>query len=165
MAECEGWTSVRLPLTSDSAYRADDAKLDTRNELLLAVQRQPPHQQLHRAIFCVWRSAQVGPPSPLALETYADLHSVLGGFGFLSLYLAGGVFTSIASLAWQSSGMSRLHASQGASGAIYATLAFYAMVFPKSTILLFFIIPMPAWVAVAGFMAVSIRWVFPWVPS
>lgn len=84
--------------------------------------------------------------------------SVLGGFGFLSLYLAGGVAASLASLGWQAVQRNpNNRGSQGASGAIYATLSFFAMVFPQSQILLFFVIPMPAWVAVAGFMAVSRR--------
>jgi membrane associated rhomboid family serine protease len=38
----------------------------------------------------------------------------------------------------------------GASGAINGFLAFVGMAFPKSTILLFAIVPVPAWVAVSG---------------
>jgi hypothetical protein len=57
------------------------------------------------------------------------------------------------------------------SGAIYTTLgepsgpflfpelivvAFYGALFPTSTILLFFIIPMPVWAAIGGFFSVSL---------
>ncbi len=36
---------------------------------------------------------------------------------------------------------------QGASGAVYSLLAFYAACFPRSTFLLFFVVPVPAWVS------------------
>lgn len=38
----------------------------------------------------------------------------------------------------------------GASGAISGVLSFFAMANPRSTILMFFVVPMPAWAAVAG---------------
>jgi membrane associated rhomboid family serine protease len=49
----------------------------------------------------------------------------------------------------------RWRGSEGASGAIYASLAFYGALFPNTTFLLFFIVPMPAWVMIGGIFAVS----------
>lgn len=41
------------------------------------------------------------------------------------------------------------------TGAIYASLAYFAAMFPQAKFLMFFIVPMPAWVAVGGIFAVS----------
>ncbi len=49
----------------------------------------------------------------------------------------------------------RIGGSEGASGAIYACLAFYGTIFPQATFLLFFIIPARAWMVVGGLFAVS----------
>lgn len=43
--------------------------------------------------------------------------------------------------------------SEGASGAIYASLAYYATIFPKQQFLLMFVLPVPAWLAVGGIFA------------
>jgi membrane associated rhomboid family serine protease len=45
--------------------------------------------------------------------------------------------------------------SDGASGAIYATLAFFGGLFPTQKFLFFFVIPMPAWFLIGGIFAVS----------
>ncbi len=44
----------------------------------------------------------------------------------------------------------------GASGAIYAILVVYAFFFPNRQVLLFFIIPMPIWLLVAGLIFLSL---------
>ncbi|KAG9045021.1 hypothetical protein FS837_007155 [Tulasnella sp. UAMH 9824] len=74
---------------------------------------------------------------------------MLGNSSFLALYLGGGLVSSFISsgyiiLSGRNTG------SHGASGAISAVLAFYATMFPRSTFLLFMIVPMPAWVCVGG---------------
>lgn len=36
--------------------------------------------------------------------------------------------------------------SHGASGAVYGCLSFFAACYPRTTFLLFFVVPVPAWV-------------------
>ncbi|KAK1925158.1 hypothetical protein DB88DRAFT_488119 [Papiliotrema laurentii] len=79
--------------------------------------------------------------------------SVLGGSSFLGLYLAGGIASSLVSLAWHRMKNDRIVGSEGASGAIYTTLGFYGALFPHSKILMFFIIPMPVWLGIGGIFA------------
>ncbi|BEJ12304.1 hypothetical protein CspHIS471_0207640 [Cutaneotrichosporon sp. HIS471] len=81
---------------------------------------------------------------------------LLGAFNFLGLYIGGGLFAGICSLAYQTFNTNktrRIGGSEGASGAIYACLAFYGTIFPQATFLLFFIIPARAWMVVGGLFA------------
>ncbi|KAM0791267.1 hypothetical protein ACM66B_005743 [Microbotryomycetes sp. NB124-2] len=80
--------------------------------------------------------------------------SVLGNFGFLSLYLFSGMISSCVSLlASKLSHSSPFYQSHGASGAVYGTLACFATMFPTTTFLLFFVVPVPAWLCVGGIFA------------
>ncbi|RSH93830.1 hypothetical protein EHS25_006479 [Saitozyma podzolica] len=79
--------------------------------------------------------------------------ALVGSSAFLGLYLAGGVLASLMSLSWHRLRGDRWRGSEGASGAIYASLAFYAALFPNTTFLLFFVVPMPAWAMVGGIFA------------
>lgn len=79
--------------------------------------------------------------------------SLIGSASFLGLYLGGGIFASATSLLWHRATGQRWQGSEGASGAIYATLAFYGAFFPNTTWLLFFVVPMPAWVMIGGLFA------------
>lgn len=84
---------------------------------------------------------------------------LLGAFNFLGLYIGGGLVAGICSLAYQTFNTNksrRIGGSEGASGAIYACLAFYGTIFPQATFLLFFIIPARAWMVVGGLFAVSV---------
>lgn len=77
--------------------------------------------------------------------------SILGTSGYLLFYLGAGLFSAICSLAWQSlTPGRRVFGSEGASGAIYGCMAFFGTMFPRSTFLLFFVIPMPAWALLSG---------------
>lgn len=79
---------------------------------------------------------------------------LLGASSFIGLYLFGGLVSAISSLAYQHFTPGRkVGGSEGASGAIYATLAFYGTIFPRATFLLFFVVPMPAWALVGGLFA------------
>ncbi|KAI5450477.1 hypothetical protein NCC49_003098 [Naganishia albida] len=81
---------------------------------------------------------------------------LLGTTGFLGLYLGGGIVGSLVSLGWHrmvTGGKGKPRGSEGASAAIYASLAYFAAVFPNAQFLMFFIIPMPAWAAVGGIFA------------
>ncbi|KAJ9105231.1 hypothetical protein QFC21_001596 [Naganishia friedmannii] len=75
---------------------------------------------------------------------------LLGTTGFLGLYLGGGIISSLVSLGWHrlvTGNRGKPRGSEGASGAIYASLAYFAAMFPQAKFLMFFIVPMPAWVA------------------
>ncbi|KAJ9121159.1 hypothetical protein QFC24_004833 [Naganishia onofrii] len=81
---------------------------------------------------------------------------LLGTTGFLGLYLGGGIISSLVSLGWHrivTGNRGKPRGSEGASGAIYASLAYFAAMFPQAKFLMFFIVPMPAWVAVGGIFA------------
>ncbi|WVW82711.1 hypothetical protein I302_104722 [Kwoniella bestiolae CBS 10118] len=78
---------------------------------------------------------------------------LMGSSAFLGLYLGAGIFSSLASLTYHRLKRDRWMGSEGASGAIYACLSFYGAMFPQSTVLMFFVIPMPVWVAISGIFA------------
>ncbi|KAF8313488.1 rhomboid-domain-containing protein, partial [Clavulina sp. PMI_390] len=77
--------------------------------------------------------------------------AVLGNVPFLGLYLGGAIASSVISILWnQRWKQGRPLPSHGASGGINAVLAFFACAFPRATIYLFFIVPLPAWAAIGG---------------
>ncbi|OCF39445.1 hypothetical protein I317_06769 [Kwoniella heveanensis CBS 569] len=78
---------------------------------------------------------------------------LMGSSGFLGLYLGAGIFSSLTSLTYHRLKQDRWWGSEGASGAIYACLSFYGAMFPQSTVLMFFVIPMPVWAAISGIFA------------
>ncbi|WVQ69713.1 uncharacterized protein L199_007933 [Kwoniella botswanensis] len=78
---------------------------------------------------------------------------LMGSSAFLGLYLGAGIFSSLTSLTYHRLQRDRWMGSEGASGAIYACLSFYGAMFPQSTVLMFFVIPMPVWVAISGIFA------------
>ncbi len=77
-----------------------------------------------------------------------DIEARYGPKEFLRLYL---VMLVVASLAWvvveKLKGVPEMTSAVGASGAIAGIVVLYALNFPHRTLLLFFVIPMPAWVA------------------
>jgi len=77
-----------------------------------------------------------------------DIESLYGRKEFLRLYL---VMLVVASLVWaiaeRLQGAPGLASAVGASGAITGIVVLYALNFPRRTLLLFFVIPMPAWAA------------------
>ncbi|KDQ17589.1 hypothetical protein BOTBODRAFT_105664 [Botryobasidium botryosum FD-172 SS1] len=79
--------------------------------------------------------------------------AILGNTAFLALYLGGGIVSSLTSLAFNNL-INRKHvSSHGASGDIYSVVSFFACAFPRTTFLLFFIVPVPAWACVSGLFA------------
>ncbi|WVQ99023.1 hypothetical protein IAU59_006155 [Kwoniella sp. CBS 9459] len=78
---------------------------------------------------------------------------LMGSSAFLGLYLGAGIFSSLTSLTYHRLKQDRWWGSEGASGAIYACLSFYGAMFPQSTVLMFFVIPMPVWAAISGIFA------------
>ncbi|GAA5858174.1 hypothetical protein JCM1840_001071 [Sporobolomyces johnsonii] len=80
--------------------------------------------------------------------------AVLGNVGFLSLYLMSGLVASAFSLAFNYFVTKNPHYSAcGASGATYGSIAFFACMFPTTSFLLFFVVPVPAWLCVSGIFA------------
>lgn len=75
----------------------------------------------------------------------------LGPKRFLTLYLAAGIFASLVYTAW-SYLVGNAIPALGASGAVYAVLAWMALQRPKATVYLMMIIPMPMWLAVGVFI-------------
>ena len=76
----------------------------------------------------------------------------LGSARFLRFYLAGGTVSSIFSLAYHYSPQyQQFSRSLGASGAINATVVFWACMFPSQTIYLYFV-PLPARIAAGLFV-------------
>ncbi|KDN39545.1 rhomboid-domain-containing protein [Tilletiaria anomala UBC 951] len=93
----------------------------------------------------------------------------IGNTAFLSLYFGAGIATALVSLAWNrfvspwlgrgmhspqvraaNGGSPQQRASHGASGSVYAILSTFACMSPRTTFLLFFVIPIPAWACISG---------------
>ncbi|KAG2077624.1 rhomboid-domain-containing protein [Suillus decipiens] len=82
---------------------------------------------------------------------------VLGNSRFLGLYFLGGIASSLTSLTWNRFYKHESNfSSHGASGAILATIAFYACAFPRTTFLIFFVVPCPAWAFLPGILAFDV---------
>lgn len=75
-----------------------------------------------------------------------DVEERYGSKEFLRLYLTMIVFAAVVwNVANKLAGDSDLVSAYGASGAIAGVVVLYALNFPHRTLLLFFVIPMPAW--------------------
>ncbi|GAA5893915.1 rhomboid family intramembrane serine protease [Sporobolomyces salmoneus] len=80
--------------------------------------------------------------------------AMLGNVGFLSLYLFSGLSASTFSLLFNHYvTQNPQYAAHGASGATYGTIAFFAAAMPRATFLLFFVVPVRAWLCVSGLFA------------
>lgn len=94
-----------------------------------------------------------------------DVEAKLGRYEFLRFYLValvlGNLFFALRSLAMPISGP-----LLGASGAVSAVVLLYICYFPRSTLLLFFVLPIPAWVAGVLFLLQDVFGAFaPAVPG
>ena len=75
-----------------------------------------------------------------------DVEQAYGSKEFLRLYLATVVFASIVwNVVTKLAGAPDALGAYGASGAIAGVVVLYALNFPRRTLLLFFVIPVPAW--------------------
>lgn len=83
------------------------------------------------------------------------VHRVLGDLLFVHLYVVGAVLASLGHVIYQYLTGSPAPAL-GASGAVMAIAVVYAACFPKNKLLVFFVIPMPAAIAVAGFILLDL---------
>lgn len=75
----------------------------------------------------------------------AEMHRLHGKGGFLALYFGGGALAGLVHCLVSYSGGALI----GASAGVYAVMVAYAVFAPRQRILLFFIIPIELWVAVA----------------
>jgi rhomboid-like protein len=83
------------------------------------------------------------------------LARMIGSPNFLLLYFGSGILSALAFLgsnALLSQNQNRVYAN-GASGAVYGTMAFFACMQPRATFLLFFVLPVPAWILVPSIFA------------
>ena len=78
-----------------------------------------------------------------------ELEAELGKRGFLRLYLGGAIFGGLLQWAlWLATGSGGV--VLGASGAVYTVMTLFALKWPHRQILLYFVIPIPVWLLVAG---------------
>ncbi|VDC06892.1 unnamed protein product [Peniophora sp. CBMAI 1063] len=80
---------------------------------------------------------------------------ILGNAQFLGLYVIGAVVSNVISLALTAQHDRQNHRSVGASGAMYCVATLWACCYPNARILLFFVIPCPAWGAITGVLAID----------
>lgn len=78
------------------------------------------------------------------------VQSRYGSRALLVLYGLGALCASLAHLALSPSPM------LGASGAVLALSVVFAMTWPQARLLLFFVLPVPAWLAVTGFIVLDV---------
>ena len=83
------------------------------------------------------------------------VHQVVRDVLMVHLYVVGAILASLAHVAY---GLITGDATPalGASGAVMTFAVVYACLFPKRTLLVFFVIPMPAWVAVLLFLGIDL---------
>lgn len=111
--------------------------------------------ELSWSLLCRSHRRQVSRSDEITHEHASDI-SVIGTAGFLGLYLGSGLISGITSLMAQANRPNnRAIGSDGASGAIYGTLSFFAGLFPTQKFLFFFVVPMPAWLLIGGIFTVS----------
>ncbi len=89
----------------------------------------------------------------LALWVFGSpVERVMGPFRFTLLYLFGGLAGSAAYVLWAALTGTPVGAL-GASGAVMAVATVYGLWFPRRTLMINFILPVPAWLAVILFVA------------
>ena len=84
-----------------------------------------------------------------------DILGIIGPGRFIRLYVIGGILASIGHVGI---GLMSLDAAPalGASGSVMAIAVVFAALFPRRTLLLNFFIPVPAALAVAGYIALDV---------
>lgn len=92
----------------------------------------------------------------LALWVFgADVERVVGARGFWHLYVVGGILASLGHVAYGLATGTPTPAL-GASGSVMAVAVVAAMLFPRRLLLLFFVIPMPQFMAVGLFILLDV---------
>lgn len=83
------------------------------------------------------------------------LEELYGHREFLAIYLVSGIFASAVKLGLEAVGVGLPVPSLGASGAVSALVVIFAFHYPREQILVFFVLPMPMWVAAALFVSLD----------
>lgn len=83
------------------------------------------------------------------------LEELYGPLEFLVFYLVGGVFASTVTFAIQAGGLAQPFVAIGASGAVTAVLVLFAFHFPWQQITIWFVLPLPVWLAVVIYVAID----------
>lgn len=110
--------------------------------------------QYHTLLTSVFSHADVGHllANMVGLFFFGrQMCDVLGARRFLALYVGSGVFSSAAAVLEQQYA-NRVSFNLGASGAVNSITAMSILLFPRSTLLIFGIVPLPAWVAGSMFI-------------
>lgn len=78
-----------------------------------------------------------------------------GSREFLLFYLVAGLSAGLIRFAFQASGLVAAAPALGASGPVTATLILFACHYPRQTVLVFFVIPMPVWLVAVCYVALD----------
>lgn len=99
--------------------------------------------------------------------TAPALVPIIGAPSLLALYAGAGLAASVTSIAWphvvapwlpsRRAVSGRPTFSQGASGSVYAIFSTFAMMQPGATVYLFYAVPLPAWLCIAGISAYELH--------
>ena len=89
-----------------------------------------------------------------------ELEAMWGTRKFVALYFLFGIGAALFSLIYLASPVLAFTPIIGASGAIFGLLTAYAVYYPQRELLLFFILPVKAWMLVAGYAAISLFFAF-----
>jgi membrane associated rhomboid family serine protease len=135
---------VVRPLTDLCVYDPDEILRGEVWRLLTSVFLHSPHNPFH-LIFNMFVLYWAG----------VRLEERYGGREFTLFYLAAGLFANLAKFLLQAAGVIESHSSLGASGAVTAAMVLYAFNWPHQRVLLFFVLPVPAFVLAIGYVALS----------
>lgn len=90
-----------------------------------------------------------------------NVEYVLGFYKFIAFYLVGGAFAAGMQLV-DCYNKRQMHVGCiGASGGVYALLAFLTCLMPHQTVMLYMIIPMPLWLLTTGVLVLDVVWLRP----
>ena len=121
--------------------------------------------RLHCLVTSAFSQAELPHLAVNAFSLYAfglPLCRFLGVQRFLIVYMGGAVASSLAHIAYQNlrrparaagSGSQGDVPAMGASGSAMACTVLFACLFPHSSFLLYFVVPVPAWLCAAGLVA------------
>jgi membrane associated rhomboid family serine protease len=84
-----------------------------------------------------------------------QLEERFGSREFVTFYLSAGVFAEVVNLAVEVAGLAPFSRGLGASGAVTAALVLYAFLYPRQQVLVFFVLPMPIWLAVVIYVVMD----------
>ncbi|KAG7399579.1 hypothetical protein PHYBOEH_008574 [Phytophthora boehmeriae] len=145
------WFRAQAPPPSHRAQQVRSFKPSMRT-MLTHFTTSTQHLREHRyytLLTAMFSQATLGHLGANMIGLYffgRQMCDVLGHKRFLGLYLVSGVLSSAAAV-YEQQLSGRMSFNLGASGAVNGITAMSILLFPHSTLLIFGIVPMPAWVA------------------